>query len=75
MPTEGGRHHRKPLSFAHYVDFPDYSTDELMAIATLILTTRNYRFRGDVLVSHAFQAGLIAMPIVMSPINTGFDLH
>ncbi|MDA8093324.1 MAG: CbbX protein [Betaproteobacteria bacterium] len=29
---------------AHHIDFPDYSAEELMAIATLMLGTLNYRF-------------------------------
>ncbi len=29
---------------AHHLDFPDYSADELMAIAKLMLTQQNYRF-------------------------------
>ncbi|MEW6312763.1 MAG: CbbX protein [Pseudomonadota bacterium] len=29
---------------AHHVDFPDYSPDELLAIAKLMLTRQNYRF-------------------------------
>lgn len=29
---------------AHHLDFPDYSPDELLAIAGLMLTERNYRF-------------------------------
>jgi len=29
---------------AHHLDFPDYSSDELMAIAKLMLTEQNYRF-------------------------------
>lgn len=28
---------------AHHIDFPDYATDELMAIARLMLTDRDYR--------------------------------
>jgi hypothetical protein len=30
---------------AHHVDFPDYSPDELRAIAALMLREQNYRFR------------------------------
>jgi probable Rubsico expression protein CbbX len=29
---------------AHHVDFPDYGTDELLAIAKLMLAAQNYRF-------------------------------
>jgi hypothetical protein len=29
---------------AHHLDFPDYSADELMAIARLMLAGQNYRF-------------------------------
>jgi probable Rubsico expression protein CbbX len=29
---------------AHHVDFPDYSADELLAIAKLMLAQQNYRF-------------------------------
>ena len=29
---------------AHHLDFPDYSADELMAIAKLMLAEQNYRF-------------------------------
>ncbi len=29
---------------AHHIDFPDYSADELMAIAKLMLAEQNYRF-------------------------------
>jgi len=29
---------------AHHLDFPDYSADELMAIARLMLASQNYRF-------------------------------
>lgn len=29
---------------AHHVDFPDYSTDELLSIAKLMLAQQNYRF-------------------------------
>jgi hypothetical protein len=29
---------------AHHLDFPDYSADELMAIARLMLVEQNYRF-------------------------------
>jgi len=29
---------------AHHIDFPDYSADELMAIAKLMLASQNYRF-------------------------------
>jgi probable Rubsico expression protein CbbX len=32
---------------AHHLDFPDYSLDELMAIARLMLTTQRYRFGQD----------------------------
>jgi len=32
---------------AHHVDFPDYSPDELMAIAKLMLAGQNYRFSTD----------------------------
>ncbi len=32
---------------AHHIDFPDYATDELMAIAHLMLTDRDYRFTDD----------------------------
>ncbi len=31
---------------AHHLDFPDYSRDELLAIADRILATQNYRFGG-----------------------------
>jgi hypothetical protein len=29
---------------AHHIDFPDYSADELVAIAKLMLAAQNYRF-------------------------------
>ena len=32
---------------AHHVDFPDYSAQELMAIAKLMLASQNYRFSAD----------------------------
>jgi hypothetical protein len=32
---------------AHHLDFPDYSLDELMAIARLMLATQRYRFGRD----------------------------
>ena len=32
---------------AHHVDFPDYSDDELLAIADLMLEAQNYRFSSD----------------------------
>ncbi|MHB1950073.1 MAG: CbbX protein [Acidiferrobacteraceae bacterium] len=32
---------------AHHVDFPDYTQDELMAIARLMLAGQNYRFSSD----------------------------
>lgn len=32
---------------AHHVDFPDYSVDELLAIAKLMLATQNYRFSAE----------------------------
>ncbi len=32
---------------AHHVDFPDYSADELLAIAKLMLEQQNYRFSPD----------------------------
>ncbi|MCM2327959.1 MAG: CbbX protein [Lysobacter sp.] len=32
---------------AHHVEFPDYSSDELMAIAKLMLAGQNYRFSAD----------------------------
>jgi len=32
---------------AHHIDFPDYSDDELLAIAELMLHDMNYRFRPD----------------------------
>jgi probable Rubsico expression protein CbbX len=32
---------------AHHIDFPDYSADELMAIAKLMLASQNYRFSAD----------------------------
>jgi probable Rubsico expression protein CbbX len=32
---------------AHHLDFPDYSLDELMAIARLMLVTQRYRFTPD----------------------------
>ena len=31
---------------AHHIDFPDYSEDDLMAIARLMLTAQNYRLSG-----------------------------
>ena len=34
---------------AHHIDFPDYSDDELMAIAKLMLHDMNYRFSPDAL--------------------------
>ena len=39
---------------AHHVDFPDYSPDELAAIAKLMLTEQNYRFSPEA--AEAFQA-------------------
>lgn len=32
---------------AHHVDFPDYSAEELMLIAKLMLASQNYRFSAD----------------------------
>ncbi len=32
---------------AHHIDFPDYSADELLAIAKLMLATQNYRFNAE----------------------------
>ncbi len=32
---------------AHHIDFPDYSAEELLAIAKLMLATQNYRFSAD----------------------------
>ena len=32
---------------AHHIDFPDYGTDELLAIAKLMLADQNYRFSSD----------------------------
>ena len=32
---------------AHHIDFPDYSDDELLAIAELMLQDMNYRFSAD----------------------------
>jgi probable Rubsico expression protein CbbX len=32
---------------AHHIDFPDYSDDELLAIAELMLEAQNYRFSPD----------------------------
>jgi len=32
---------------AHHVDFPDYSVDELLAIAKLMLAAQNYRFSAE----------------------------
>jgi len=32
---------------AHHLDFPDYSADELMAIAKLMLASQNYRFSAE----------------------------
>merc|ERR1712091_624281 len=32
---------------AHHLDFPDYSNDELMAIATLLLDAQHYRLSPD----------------------------
>ena len=32
---------------AHHIDFPDYSADELLAIAQLMLAGQNYRFSPD----------------------------
>ena len=32
---------------AHHVDFPDYSMDELLAIAKLMLAAQNYRFSAE----------------------------
>src|SRR3981081_1636952 len=37
---------------AHHIDFPDYTIDELMAIARLMLATQRYRFGQDA--EHAF---------------------
>jgi probable Rubsico expression protein CbbX len=32
---------------AHHLDFPDYTSEELLAIAKLLLTQQNYRFSSD----------------------------
>jgi hypothetical protein len=32
---------------AHHVDFPDYTPDELLAIAKLMLAQQNYRFSAE----------------------------
>ncbi len=32
---------------AHHIDFPDYSADELLHIAKLMLARQNYRFSAD----------------------------
>jgi hypothetical protein len=32
---------------AHHIDFPDYSAEELLAIAKLMLAEQNYRFSPD----------------------------
>lgn len=32
---------------AHHIDFPDYTADELLAIAQRMLAAQNYRFSGD----------------------------
>ena len=32
---------------AHHIDFPDYASDELLAIAKLMLANQNYRFTPD----------------------------
>jgi probable Rubsico expression protein CbbX len=32
---------------AHHIDFPDYSDDELLSIAELMLTEQNYKFSAD----------------------------
>lgn len=32
---------------AHHIDFPDYTSDELLAIAKLMLANQNYRFTPD----------------------------
>ena len=32
---------------AHHIDFPDYSADELLAIARLMLASQNYRFSAE----------------------------
>jgi hypothetical protein len=32
---------------AHHLDFPDYSADELLAIAKLMLAQQNYRFSSE----------------------------
>ena len=32
---------------AHHIDFPDYSVEELLAIAKLMLATQNYRFSAE----------------------------
>jgi hypothetical protein len=32
---------------AHHIDFPDYSPEELLAIAKLMLAEQNYRFSPD----------------------------
>ena len=32
---------------AHHIDFPDYSADELLAIAKLMLAAQNYRFSAE----------------------------
>jgi hypothetical protein len=32
---------------AHHIDFPDYSGDELLAVAELMLRGMNYRFSAD----------------------------
>ncbi len=36
---------------AHHIDFPDYSVDELMAIAELMLTRQHYRLSDDATVA------------------------
>ena len=32
---------------AHHIDFPDYTPDELLAIAKLMLAQQNYRFSAE----------------------------
>ena len=43
---------------AHHIDFPDYSQDELMRIAQLMLERLNYRFDDDALPAFARYVGL-----------------
>jgi hypothetical protein len=38
---------------ANHIDFPDYSAEELLAIARLILAEENYRFSEEALASFA----------------------